>query len=231
VANSATLGSVLDRAAPLADMVPFAALTFVKRADASQWANDALMKMHYLFCNSGQEYFKSFQDYTLIGGTDQYDLPTDIHKPLGADEITSSGYRWRLGRYGWQERDKYQGAVGESSVAWSQYEYLVIGQKLELIPKPSTGTIRLYYIPQYTKLVNDTDPVSQFIFEGWEQYAVLHVAINARDKQEVDYSQLAAERDQLWQMFVDFLAPRDAGEPKHVVDVYGRFNRRSRLVR
>lgn len=231
MANSATAGSILARAAPLADMLPFTTLTFVTHDVALQWANDALSKMHYLVANSGQEYFKSSQDFTLVGGTDQYALPTDIHKPLGCDEITSSGSRYRMGRYGWQERDKYQDALGQSAVAWSQFEYLVIGQNLELIPVPSSGTVRLYYIPQFVKLVSDSDPVSPIFFEGWEQYAVLSVAINARDKQEVDYSQLAAERDQLWQMFVDFLAPRDAGEPKHVVDVYGRFSRRGRLVR
>jgi hypothetical protein len=232
MANTATLLSLLQRSAALADMLDFSTTTFVTKIQAAQWVNDELAKIHYLLADAGGEYFKSSEDTDLIAGTSAYALPATFYKTLGMDYIDGSGNRFRMGRYGWQERDKYQEAGGVySGIGWAEYEYNIIGSQFELIPTPGSGSVRLYYVPHYTRRTYDSDPVNSAIPEGWEEYAVLGVAAKCLIKEESDASNLLGLQATMWQMMQNSARPRDQGEPKKTIDIYGRFSRGTRLAR
>lgn len=224
MANTATCATLLTRAAALADMAAFSTTTFVTTSQAEQWVNDALQKIHYKLANSGEDYFRSTADTAMVSGTSTYNLPSDFYKMTGVDYVTG-GKSYRMGRFMSQERTLRQDEGPDTStIPWSNYDYRVSGTVIEVIPTPGTGTIRVWYIPQFAKISGAT-VVSSAVPEGWEEFAALECAIKALAKEESSNPDLVQQRNELWQLITDFCEPRDRDEPKRLVDVYGRFSR------
>lgn len=227
MANSATLLSLLQRVAAVFDEPDFDTDSFVSKAQATQWLNDALARIHYMLANSGSDYFRKEGSITLVSGTSSYDLPSDFHQAVGVDEIRNSK-RFRVPRFMSQERNKFEylGSGTPGYAGLSTYEYRIAGQKLWIIPEPSNGaSLSLWYTPQFTKLSLDADLVDPSVSEGLEEYAVLDAAIKCGIKEDVARQDLIAQREVVWQQVRDYAQPRDVDEPRRYIDVHGRFGR------
>lgn len=97
-------------------------------------------------------------------------------------------------------------------------QYRVMGSNIEFIPTPSAGqTIRLWYIPRMTELLQDTDITTQGI-SGWIEYVIVRAAKYALDKEESDSSRLTEEITFLKGRIEESAANRDAGQPDKISD-------------
>jgi hypothetical protein len=97
-------------------------------------------------------------------------------------------------------------------------QYRLLGNNLEFIPTPTAGqSIRLWYIPRMTQLLQDTDISSEGV-SGWIEYAIVRAAKYALDKEESDTTKLDQELLFLKGRIEESAANRDAGNPDKISD-------------
>lgn len=103
-------------------------------------------------------------------------------------------------------------------------QYRLIGttaagkQQIEFIPTPSAGqSIRLWYVPRMTQLLQDTDTTIQGI-SGWMNYVITRTAKYVLDKEESDTTKLDAELLFLKGRIEEMAANRDQGLADTVSD-------------
>ncbi len=104
-------------------------------------------------------------------------------------------------------------------------QYRMMGSNIEFIPTPTAGqSIRLWYIPRLTELLQDTDITSTGI-SGWNEYIIVKAAYYALTKEESDTSSLVMQLQALTKRIEEAAANRDAGQPDTISDT--RSNRGS----
>lgn len=97
-------------------------------------------------------------------------------------------------------------------------QYRMMGNNIEFIPTPSAGqTIRLWYIPRLTNLLQDTDTTAMSI-SGWVEYVIVRAAKYALDKEESDTSKLDTQIIFLTDRIISSASNRDAGQPDKISD-------------
>lgn len=191
-----TLGELKLRALDYADMGNSA---FPDSERLTNYINSGLSRLHDMLVDSYADYYRKTKSYTLVVGTEEYELPSDFLKASKVFYVSGSR-RYRIERFELNEIDGYKttGAV-------------------------TSGTVELWYYPQLTKLVNDIDSIEIAIPVGWEEYVALHAAIRLLIREESDPGPLMAEREEERQRIMSMAEPRDAGEPKAISDSYGRW--------
>lgn len=219
MANTATLQSLRDRVAANAD-TPITANGFGAIAQVNQWLNDGLQEIHYLLANSGEDYFNATPQSITLNGAASYALNSDFYKAKGVDYVVGSD-SFDVPRISPGERNIYQ----RRTVQPADFGYRVLGPSITFVPPPSTGLVRVNYVPQFAKLTVDGNLVHSSVPEGWEAYAVAVATAKLLAKEESDNTVWLAEQKRLMAMMVAFFEPRDQVEPMRIVDAYGRFNR------
>jgi hypothetical protein len=92
-------------------------------------------------------------------------------------------------------------------------QYRVTGSNIEFIPTPAANqSIRLWYVPRLTELLQDTDITTTGI-SGWIEYVIVRAAKYALDKEESDSAKLDAELTFLKSRIEESASNRDAGQP------------------
>lgn len=189
-----------------------------------QWINDGLSKIHYLIANSGEDYFKSSVSIPLVNGTKAYTLATSFCKVNGVD-LDDGGSIISLQRYMTQERNMFSGLTGISSPGFSSYMYRIVGNDIELIPTPGTGTIIVNHVPHFDKLIADGQLVHNSVQQGWEAYAVYDASAKVLMREESDASFWIGEAQQMFALVKNALEPRDKTQPLRITDVWQRYRR------
>lgn len=140
------------------------------------------------------ECLEDVKRYTIVGGQQQYDLPTDMLRINRVVYRQSTGYTYALQLSSLQNLDDVWGTAQE--VAGSQpYWCAVWGtpglgtQQLYLYPTPSTTLddgLRVFYyrLPKKPDVNAEANPVD--IPSGWEDLIPLYVEIVARRKEARD---------------------------------------------
>lgn len=98
-------------------------------------------------------------------------------------------------------------------------QYRLLGNNsIMFIPTPSGGqSIRIWYIPRITELLQDTD-ITDTGISGWTEYVVVRAAKYALDKEESDSSVLTQELMFLKTRIEETAVNRDAGSPDTISD-------------
>jgi hypothetical protein len=88
--------------------------------------------------------------------------------------------------------------------------YRLWGSNLQIVPIASAGqTIRIWYAPRPSQLINDTDVVDAI--SGWEEYIVADVCIKSLAKQEQDPSVFILQKQALLKRIEEAAENRDIG--------------------
>lgn len=184
----------------------------------------------------GDDYFFAPALIINMTGVDFYPLPDGsnyivngspspaCYKLNGVDlnvggTLTGPSAGWvPCARQNWSDRDKYT-YVGQQATLYNvfQMSYRVMGNNLFVFPVNSNTTMRLWYVPTMTQLLQDTD-MMPFSISGWSELVILDVAIKALVQEEsFDGAQsLAQERQGLIER-INAIAPnRDVGQPNSV---------------
>jgi len=193
MANSATLATLKTQALDYANMT----LGFIDDTQLGNYINAGLGELHDILVNSYQEYLMTEQTITVVAGTESYDLATDFYKSLAMFYQSTSTLRTKIPR-------------------WNPVE------QTGFITPTSAGTIKHWYIPQFT-IVTGTIHLSVPV--KWEDYVAIYAAQRCLMKAKLkdDAAMLMQERERMRKRMEDMATPRDVGENNAVVDVYNRF--------
>ena len=225
-----TLAQLRTRCQQRVDMVNS---SFATTAEINQLINTAGARLHALLVTAYEDYFFKTTTFSLPAA-ETYDLSanvTDLYKIIQVFLTIGSGTslsRFALRRFNANEVPQFgNSAIFPATMILPVVYYCVQGGKMyfEPIPTSSNGySVELWYAPQFTQLVNDTDTLDYSFAFGWEEYIVNDVAINLRLKEESDVSGLIARQNQFEQQLQAIVQNRDVAEASRVVDVDRRYS-------
>jgi len=193
MARSVTLRSIADRARVHADMRD---TNFISDVDMLAILNEVYPELYDELVTAYENYYVAEFDLVIQSGTNVYNLPTNFYKLIGVDFKVNNDAYITLKPF----------MEGERNVTLTTNL---------TIP---TGVIKLRYVPApalFTDLDDEVDGVS-----GWDRLLSLLAAIDMLDAEESDSKALYKKYERTVQRIRTTAAPRDAGFPGRVVDVY-----------
>lgn len=195
--------------------------TFIEPAELNQLVDTSMAQLYNILVGLYQDYFVKTRDYTL-DGSESYALPADFFKTRMVVVRDTSGTRYELD---WLE-------MAETANMWDRdlYNgvptgYNILDGQLKVYPQGSVlaGTLRMFYIPEYTPPVSDDEQIKFAIAFGWDEWVVNNLAIQIRNKAMMPAEELVRERGMIEQRMVHEANNRQGGRPRRVSDTgFGR---------
>lgn len=217
-----------NRARVKADMV---SSQFVTDTQLLSFLNEEIAELHHVLVVSKQDYLSDEEIITLVSGQESYPLPDNFLKALKVFPLDSANRRGTpLRRF--QLEDAGDSVLGVSASTASPADvltYRVRGSRIWFSPTPSSGSVELWYVPQFTTLTSLDSPIPSIYPAGWESFAVAGAAAKCIIKAQRDPTSLLSEKGAAKQMVLELLQDRDQGGPAQMIDVTGRLRGR-RLV-
>ncbi len=188
----------------------------------TKFGDDYFLANPVTFSTTGAKNYPLPDGVTTIGGS----VPPALYKLIGVDcGVAVGNNAWvTLPRYNWIDRNRFiypqlqANALGVFNLSYRQ-----MGNELYFIPNPSAGQyIQLWYVPQMTQLLQDTDMLP-FSISGWSELVIVDAAIKALIKEE-SFDQanvLAARKSELLLRIETTAANRDVGQPNTISDTRG----------
>lgn len=147
--------------------------------------------------------------------------PPALYKLLGVDLAlqTANNAYVTVNKFNFIDRNRFVYPNTASTIyGVFNLRYRLMGNNIEFIPTPSGNqSIRLWYIPRLTALLQDTD-ITTLGISGWLQYVIVRAAKYALDKEESDTQKLDEELLFLKSRIEESAANRDAGQPDRISD-------------
>lgn len=176
--------------------------SFVADSEWKDYINASYAELYGVIvqCYSNDYYVASPYSFVTDGISQLYSLPADFWKLLGVDLQVQASNLWvTLKSFSFQARNAF-GLINS--------------------PVPMAGqTLRLWYVPTLTPLVNDSDSTVP-VLNGWEEYIVIDAAMKALAKEEADVSVLGARKAAMLERIQSEAENRDAGTPARIVDSF-----------
>lgn len=221
MASNTTLGAITLAAQQRADMENG---TFISASEWTAMVNASLQQLWEKIIEAYGSDYEVQTPYSLTtdGTNDRYALPSDFFKLLGVDLQLTSGTAagWvTIWRFNFAERNRWslpnlRGIVGRGNL-----RYRLLGGDIMFTPLPLAGqTLRLWYVPAFTPLVNASDAFDGV--NGWEEWVINDVAMKALIKEESSIDDLMRMQSIQEDRLQSIVENRDAGAPATTVDVY-----------
>lgn len=201
---------------------------FVSFAEVRDYVNaEASLLYDILVREYDSNYFLTIKnDYTLTAGTEAYALPTDFYKAIKLFYRQGGERRYALRRFNPEDDVDNTYAPVISTYCYPRYLYRIMGGNIYIYPNPTTGdNLELWYVPHYTKLVNEGDTITINVPVGWEDVICAGVGARCVIKEESDPMPLLNEKAELMRSIMKSAKARDAGEPPiipHPKRIYAR---------
>jgi hypothetical protein len=193
MARSVTLRDIANRARVHADMRD---TSFIDDTEMLRILNEVYPELYDELVTAYENYYVAEDTLNIVTGNNVYSLPTNFYKLIGVDfQVNNDAY---ITLQPFME--------GERNVTLTTNQ---------TIP---TGVIKLRYVPApqtFTDLDEEVDGVS-----GWDRLLSLLCAIDMLDAEESDSKPLYKKYERTVARIRSAAAPRDAGFPARVVDVY-----------
>lgn len=212
-----TLAEIRVQARQRADMQNS---NFVSDSEANNYINNSIAELHDILCEAyGSEYFVVSTEFAITTGTASYALPADFYEVKGVDiKMQPSQVYQNVKRFNFNERNRYTDLVVWDLAGLTNVRYRVVGNSLMFNPTPSQdATVRLWYVPVATKLVQDTDSLDDQ--NAYAEYVIVDCAIKMMQKEESDVRVLMAQKQALEKRIRDKSQNRDAAEAPTISDV------------
>jgi hypothetical protein len=166
--------------------------SYFTEEELNKMVNASAQELYDILVGVYEDYYFIEFPFSIIGGQDEYVLPTDFYKLRGLDEAVSPTYRITVKPFQWLERNYY-------------------------IQPVNAHDLFLYYIPKMTLLVNDNDTFDGI--NGYEQYIITDVARKMMIKEESDPSAFMAELAQIKNRIETMGQNRNAGDSDRIQDI------------
>jgi hypothetical protein len=196
---------------------------FITIPEWNTYINQSYFELYDLLVQKyGNDYYVSTFSFPTDGISQNYPFPNDFYKLLGVDlAINPNNNAWvTLKRFNFIARNRFIFPnITANYLGVANLQYRPLGNNIEFIPTPASGqTIKLWYIPKMTQLLQDTDQLDGI--SGWTEYVAIDVAIKAQRKEE-SYEAVQAlmiMKQSLIDRIESAAENRDAGEPETVSD-------------
>jgi hypothetical protein len=218
-----SLLSLRNRAKRAADMENS---LFISDSEWNDYLNYGARRLHdVLVSASGDEYLLKSYSFTLVSGQTTYSLPSDFYRERAFDWVTSPK-PLSMQRFSFRDRNKYN---------WVSYRgvplYCLQGPSVLFMPTPTIAGsgIMLWYIPTLQKTTDsgatwtsgslsaDTDKIDGV--NGYEELAVIHAAILAKQKENTDAGLLMARLEEVQRWVEESCHRRNDGDPMFIGDM------------
>jgi hypothetical protein len=186
---------------------------FVSAAEWLTYADQSYRKFYNLITTLYEDYNVSSTDYTTVADTEEYDLPTGFLKVRLVELYGVTPRPLTLRAWTLSEKNRLSYTVLGYPVRFATY-----GNKLRLMPAPrGPYQVRLWYIPTATAITATSQSVE--VYNGFDEYIALDMAIRALMKEESNTDRLERERDRMERMLEETMRGRDAGQPRMMTDI------------
>lgn len=213
--NTVTVADLILGARQRADMVN---TQFVTDAEILKLVDSSYRKMYNDITNCFENYYVSEVNITLVPGQRDYDLPADFLKLLGID-IVSGGKNFTMQPWSLNERNRLLTGWVSRPI-----RYIMKGSKISFVPVASSADIiTMFYVPSPAEI---TIGDSVEVFNGYDEFVMVDVAIMLKQKEESDCQILLIQKAELRKMIMENLEGRDAGFPQKMTDM-ARINDRA----
>ena len=205
---------------------------FLADAEWDDLINEAGSELHDLIIQADPTYFRSTTNISVVANTETYSLSalSPAFYKLQALYWLDGGNRVPLRRFMLHDLDPdYFHDERRIFDTGRPYLYDILGTDLFLAPNPTqTGTLEMWYLPQYVRKSSDTDTFDYPIVNGWETFIIATAAIKAKTKEETDTSALEREKLQAQSRFLVMADKKDNFNSRRMRDAYGTMRRVSR---
>ena len=210
---------------------------FVTMPEWNSYINQAMFELYDLLVTVYEDYYIATPiKFVADGTTFLYPLPTGSNTFLngitGASFTPSPYYKLMgvdlalnnatnayvtINKFNFIDRNRFVYPNTASTIyGVFNLQYRVMGSNIEFIPTPSGGqSLRLWYVPRLTELLQDTDTTTTGI-SGWIEYVIVRAAKYALDKEESDTTKLDQQLLFLKARIEESAANRDAGQPDRI---------------
>lgn len=180
--------------------------------------DDYYMNEAFFTCN-GTDMSYPLPDGTNLPDPDTSDIPPAMYKLRGVDSKIDNQDWVTIHKYNFNRRNENQNTYAWNALGLPYLEYRMVGSKIRFnrIPDNNT-TIRLWYNPPATKLVDDTDVFDDI--NGYIEYVIDDCCIKMLAKQDLDAQVFMSQKEALKKRITEISDNRDANEPSSVTDIY-----------
>jgi hypothetical protein len=216
--RTVTLGNILERARQRADMV--GTDVFITDAAWKMLLDTAYAELVDLLIKHELHQFETTQTITSTG-TNTYALSSDHYKTLGMDYLRATGVYEEVPEVTFAQRNLYNSL---NSLSGSPMGYRLVGANVVFYPAPPTGQVfRHTYVPAPASIAALADATAIDGVAGWDEYMVIHSAINAKIRERSDTRDLERKlvllKERIAQAGVDREPPRAIGETHFAGDL------------
>ena len=196
---------------------------FVKNDELIDYINDSLSELWDILVASCQDYFIHRHKFNLVVDQESYPLPSDFYKLTKVFYVDTNG-RNKMNKVNLDKLDYFSNTATSTTSEDSDAMYFISGNKFWITPPPATAdVIELWYVPQATKLMSDSDEVDISIVNGWDKYITASVLAIIKAKEESDPTFWLMEKERQERRIVRMATNRDQSESESVSDYYRRF--------
>jgi hypothetical protein len=213
-----TLAELKTRSRERSDMVNN---EFISSSELTNYINESGKELYDILVQKfTDDYFVESTEFPLVSGQNDYALPSDFYKLLGVDAKINSNDYLPLKKFNFRERNKYREVA---LFVPENIRYRLVGSNLRLSPTNSgSTTIRLWYVPKFVALVDDTDVL--ITDTAWDEFVIVTTAIKMLQKEESDVTVLYRQKQDLIDRIESAAANRDAAESDHITDITKTYN-------
>ena len=218
MSRAVTLAELTERTRQMSDMENS---QFVTDGEIKDYLNHAIAEWYDLCIGAyGEDWavYPYAHEISVTAGTSVYALPGAFYKLRGIDR--------KVGSDDWEEIQKARSTDRNLNALYDRdgsenFGYRIFGgTTIVLIPTPQTSTtIRIWYIPAPSKLVNTTDEFDGVA--GWEEYVVCDAAAKCLMKEESDPSFVLMRKEAMRQRIETMADERDTVGIDVIRDVRG----------
>jgi hypothetical protein len=209
-ADSVLVSEIISLAKQRADMENTG---FISDAEWLTYADQSYRKFYSLVTTLYEDYNVTSVDITTVAGTEEYSLPTGFFKARLVEIYGVTPRPLTLKQWTLSEKNRLAYNVNGYPIRYSIY-----GEKLRLLPVPQGPyAVRLWFIPTATAITATSQSVE--VYNGFDEYIVLDMAIKALTKEQSNTDRLERERDRMEKMLEETLRGRDAGSPRFMTDI------------
>ena len=219
MSNTITLAELKTQARERADMENS---SFISDSELTSYINQSYADLYGILVTRYEDYFTIESTSTVTSVNDTITLPTDFFKLRGLDLALDNSLNnfTVVTRADWNNRNQRDSNNSRLLRGQFNVSYRIIKDEIKLTPSLSAaGTYRLYYIPIYTPLVDDTDtPETSISNQSWHEYIIVDAAIKMLEKEESNTKHLERQLMKLEERIERAAANRDVHQPETVSD-------------
>jgi hypothetical protein len=154
--------------------------------------------LHGIVSGTGCRHFETSQSIPATGAS-SYTLSTDHLSSVRLAHVLSDGREEPVYELEAREEWKYKGLTGDAR------RFVIAGDQLTLYPKPSSGTYKLYYIPQPADYSSAADATEVDVVNGdglafltWGVAIIIHGELEGNASLAMIERDKAADRLEWW---------------------------------